>query len=400
MNAPSLRVNQICPADVVDSFEAAFRQHFRDDFRAEFVASAPGRVNLIGEHTDYNGGFVFPIAIDRYVHAIGRARQDRRVRVVASDLEEDDEFSLDAIVHDPARRWPNYVRGVASELAQAGFTLCGVDLAIGGNVPVGAGVSSSAAIELATAEAFLAAAGSSMERPALALLCQRAENRFVGVSCGIMDQFISALGQRSKAMLLDCETLEYEMTPLPDSAVFVVCDTRKERSLGESAYNERRAQCEAGAAHLGLKKLRRATMEQLQAARSTMDEVIWRRCRHVVTEIARTLQARDALKAGDLNAVGVLMNESHNSLRDDYEVSCPELDAMVEAARLAPGCLGARLTGAGFGGCAVALVCAADVEAFIEQTTADYRDRTGLQPCLYPVRASDGLTVGLPAGSR
>lgn len=395
MTISDLSLNEVCSPDELSTLEAAFSEQFGEDFGAEFVASAPGRVNLIGEHTDYNGGFVFPIAIDRYVHAIARKRKDRWVRIAARDCRDADTFSLDAIEPDSGRRWVNYVRGVASELSQAGIALTGLDLAIGGNVPIGAGVSSSAAIELATAQTFLTVAEASMERRALALLCQRAENRFVGVSCGIMDQFISALGERSRAMLLDCESLDYEMVPLPENAVFVVCDTRKPRSLSDSAYNERRGQCEAGAAQLGVPSLRHATIEALERARSTMDEVTWRRCRHVVTEIERTLRAQEAMKAGDLKGFGRLMDESHASLRDDYEVSCRELEVMVEAARTARGCLGARLTGAGFGGCAVALVEKEDVDVFIEQTSAYYRRETHIEPSLYAVRASNGLTVRL-----
>jgi len=389
--------DSVCPPRELADIEGAFARTLGESFAAELVASAPGRVNLIGEHTDYNGGFVFPIAIDRYIHVAVRPRPDRLVRVAARDRDDVDRFSLDAIARDPERRWANYIRGVAAELAAAGFALRGVDLAIGGNVPVGAGVSSSAAIELATARAFLAAAGADMPLPDLALLCQRVENRFVGVSCGIMDQFISALGERSKAMLLDCESLAYEMTPLPEEAVFVVCDTRKERALGDSAYNERRSQCEAGAAKLGVPALRHAGPDALAAAQSELDAVTFRRCRHVVTEIGRTLDAVEALRAGDLPAFGRLMDASHLSLRDDYEVSCRELDAMVEAAREAPGCLGARLTGAGFGGCAVALVRPADVEAFIRETAARYETETSLQPLLYAVRASGGVQVGPPA---
>jgi galactokinase len=317
--------------------------------------------------------------------------------MVARDRLDADEFSLDGIERDTRRRWVNYVRGVATELQEAGQALQGADLAIGGNVPRGAGVSSSAAIELAAALALLTVARASMPRPDLALLCQRAENGFVGVSCGIMDQFISALGERSRAMLLDCESLAYEMVPLPEDAVFVVCDTAKARSLGDSAYNERRSQCEAGAARLGVPSLRHATLAQLDAARGEMDPTTFRRCRHVVTEIDRTLRAAEALKGGDLAAFGGLMDESHDSLRDDYEVSCAELDAMVGIAREMPGCLGARLTGAGFGGCAVALVQPGHVERFIVETSVAYEQATGLQPSLYAVRASNGAKVGRPS---
>ncbi len=389
--------NCVCSPDQLAHLEEAFAQAFDEPLNPEFVASAPGRVNLIGEHTDYNSGFVFPIAIDRYVHAAVRTRADRKVRVVAQRLEDATEFSLDAITSHLEKRWSNYVRGVALELEIGGLALRGVDMAIGGNLPMAAGVSSSAALELASTQAFIAAAGSSLTLKDEALLCRKAENEFVGVGCGIMDQYICSMAQAGAAMLLDCRTLDYEMVPVPAGATFVVCDTRKPRELGASAYNERRSQCEAGAARLGVAALRDATMGQLERARGDLEEVVWRRCRHVISEIARTLQAAECLRAADLDGFGELMNASHASLRDDYEVSCYELDVIVEAARHAPGCRGARLTGAGFGGCAVALIDPAATDDFMRQTRTVYTARTDRVPHIYPVQASDGVAVGAAA---
>jgi len=393
-----LMTTPVCSGDEVRVLESAFVDALGEPLGAEHAAAAPGRVNLIGEHTDYNDGFVFPIAIDRHVYAAVRGRGDRRVRVVAARLGESCEFALDAIAPDPHQRWSNYVRGVALGLIGQGLELRGVDMAIGGNLPIARGLSSSAALELATAQAFVVAAGSSIELRDEAILCRRAENEFVGVGCGIMDQYICSMGERGKAMLLDCRQLTSEMVPVPEGAVFVVCDTGKPRELKRSAYGERQAQCRAGAAQLGVSSLREATMEQLERSRRSMDEVVWRRCRHVIAETARTQEAAAHLRRGNLDAFGDLMNASHASLRDDYEVSCEELDAMVEAARGAPGCHGARLTGAGFGGCAVALVDLDAVEEFRRHTRAGYVARiTEHAPSIYPIQASDGVSVG-PAG--
>jgi galactokinase len=395
MTAPGVGSDRTCAVEELRSLEAAFSRAFGDALRPEYVASAPGRVNLIGEHTDYNDGFVFPIAIDRSVHAAARARPERAIRVVARDVSDLCEFSLDSIRPDPEKLWSNYIRGVALELAKAGVDLVGADLAVGGDLPIGAGVSSSAALELCVAKALLAVSGASMPLPELSRLCRRAENDFVGVGCGIMDQYICGMGERGTAMLLDCRSLEFELVPMPLHATFVVCDTGKARELGHSAYNERRSQCETGASHLGLASLRDATLAEIEKAERGMDGVVWRRCRHVVTEIDRALKAAACLKAGDLAEFGSLMDESHRSLREDYEVSCRELDVMVDAARRVPGCHGARLTGAGFGGCAVAVVDGGSVEEFIAKTAAVYEARTGLKPSIYPTQAGDGASISV-----
>jgi galactokinase len=386
----------VCTPDQLAALESAFLRAFGQPLDAAFVASAPGRVNLIGEHTDYNNGFVFPIAITRYVHVGLRPRRDQQVRVVATAPQVNDacEFTLEeARQPDPGRRWANYIRGVALELGQIeGLRLTGMDLAIGGDLPIARGLSSSAALELATSQAFVTAAGSALNVKDEALLCRKAENEFVGVGCGIMDQYVCGMGRRGSAMLLDCESLMYEMVPVPEAATFVVCDTGKPRELGEE-YNRRRAQCDEGARLLGVPSLRQATINQLLAARDEMDPTVFRRCRHVIREIGRTLEAADRLWHDALGAFGRLMNESHQSLRNDYEVSCPELDVMVEAARDAAGCLGARLTGAGFGGCAVALLASGDTEAFVSQVRQTYVARSNYTPDFYPVQTSDGVSV-------
>ncbi len=397
MTPPEIDSDRVCTAEELGSLEDAFRGAFGGRLEPEYVASAPGRVNLIGEHTDYNDGFVLPIAIDRSVHAAARRGATNAIRVAARDVSDACEFSLDSIEPDREKRWSNYVRGVALELVKAGVPLVGADLAVGGDLPIAAGVSSSAALELCVAKSLLAVCGATMPLAELSRLCRRAENDFVGVGCGIMDQYICGMGERSSAMLLDCRSLEFELVSTPVGASFVVCDTRKPRELGESAYNERRSQCEVGAQALGLYSLRDATPHQVGAARDSMDPTVWQRCRHVVTEIERTLRAADCLKAGDLSAFGRLMDESHWSLRDDYEVSCPELDAMVRAAASAPGCYGARLTGAGFGGCAVAVVDVSSTPEFIEVAAAAYEAETGITPSIYPTFASDGASVGLVA---
>jgi len=357
------------------------------------VARAPGRVNLIGEHTDYNDGFVLPVAMSQAVYIAAQPRSDRQVRLRAQNLGKSSSFSLDAVERSDDAPWSNYPRGVARELQAMGHPLRGCEAVIWSDVPIAAGVSSSAAIELACALAMTNLTGVWVPLLDLALASQRAENQFVGVSCGIMDQFASAFGRAEHALRIDCRSLERHHFPLPAGCAVVVCDTRKPRELAQSAYNERRAQCEAGARAMGAAALRDADLDLLETHRSDLDPVILRRCRHVVTENARVLAATEALEQSDLSTFGRLMNESHRSLRDDYEVSCAELDAMVEAAWEADGCCGARLTGAGFGGCAVALVAAERLEAFVDQVSRVYEQRTGRVGHLYPTQAADGAVV-------
>ncbi len=356
------------------------------------VVRAPGRVNLIGEHTDYNDGFVLPIAIDRALWLAVRRREDSLVRVHAHDVGETATFALDGLDRGQ-RGWVAYVQGVLWVLEKAGVPLCGWDGVLMGDVPRGAGLASSAALELAVARAATALVGWSWNPVEMAQLSQRAENEWVDVACGIMDQMTAACAREGHALLLDCRTLAFEHVPLPSDVVVAVLDTGTRRGLVESAYNERRAQCEAAAAFFGAPALRDVTPEQFAACAHLLDETTRRRARHVITENTRTLEAAAALRAGDLTHFGELMQASHASLRDDFEVSTPALDAMVACALTAPGCYGARLTGAGFGGCAVALVAAEENQPFAEHVLACYRAHMPHAPQVYVCKAAEGAQV-------
>lgn len=359
---------------------------------------APGRVNLIGEHTDYNGGFVLPAAIDRDVVIAASPRSDRLVRLWAENFGEGNDFSLDAIARDESAPWSNYVRGMALHLEDAGHQLTGMDAVIHGTVPVGAGLSSSAALEMAAGLSLLFLAGSDLHRRELALLGQQAENEFVGMHCGIMDQFISALGRADHALLIDCRSLEYEQVPLRlEGLALVIADTGVRRELVSSAYNDRRAECDAGLAALaetrpGIHSLRDVTPDDLERFGSKLPPVLARRVRHVVGENARTVAAAETLRRGDHAEFGRLMNESHASCRDLYEVSCPELEALVAAARATDGTLGSRLTGAGFGGATVSLVRQEALETFRKEVTDAYRAATGRTAEIYICSAADGAS--------
>lgn len=357
----------------------------------QLIVVSPGRVNVIGEHTDYNDGFVLPAAIDRHVVIGLRPRVDGRVRVHAADFDDTATFALDSLARTEQQSWANYIKGVAWALQKEGFALQGFDAALASDVPVASGLSSSAALEVGFAFAFQTLSGFELDGVKRALLCQKAENLFVGMNCGIMDQYIVSLGKAGHVLLIDCRSLGYELAPLPKGVSLVVCNTRKKRGLLDSEYNTRRAECERGAATLGVKALRDVTPAQLEARKAELDPVTYRRCRHVVTEDARTLEAVAAMRAGDLQRLGELMNASHVSLRDDYQVSCFELDAMVETAWKQPGVYGARMTGGGFGGCAVALVADEQAAAFAAQVAPIYRRETGTEGEIYICRADDGV---------
>ena len=376
------------------------------EFEAEFgaapthMAVGPGRVNLIGEHTDYNDGFVLPIALYRDIRVLLRPREDRIVRAYSREYNGWYEFDLDHLAYDEQILWSNYIQGVAWVLEEKGIRLNGMDALVSGNVPRASGLSSSAALEVATAKALLAASGKSeavVDVP-LALAAQRAENKFVGVNCGIMDQFISVLGKEGHALLIDCRSLEYELIPFPSQAALVIGNTKASRSLAGSAYNERRAQCEEGVRLLqqdlpGITALRDVTSEQLEAHKEKLPEIVYRRCRHIVGENERVLQTVEALRNGDLAEVGRLMNASHESLRDDYEVSSPALDAMVEAMRSEDGCYGARLTGAGFGGCAISLVEPGQEQAMADAIYEQYSKATNIWPEVYTSLPGPGAHI-------
>jgi galactokinase len=368
-------------------------QHFSTAFDAtpDLIVRAPGRVNLIGEHTDYNDGFVLPMAIDYDIRIAARARPDRTVRLYSVDLDKRDTFSLDDVrrVGDkPA--WADYVRGVADVLQREGYTLRGMDTAITGNVPRASGLSSSAAMELAAITAFRLLSKFELDPVRAALLGQRAENEFVGMRCGIMDQFISSLGQADHALLIDCRSLEYWPVPLPDGVRVVVTDSGVRRGLVDSAYNERRAQCEEGARLMGVKALRDVSVEMFKAYEKQLPPVVARRCKHVVTEDQRTLDSVQALRRGDLVAFGKAMNESHASMRDWFEITTQEIDTLVQIQQDMPSCFGARMTGGGFGGCTVALVRENAVPLVVEAIQKQYPARTGKTPQVYVCRATQG----------
>lgn len=375
-----------------------FIRHF--DTEPSAVAIGPGRVNLIGEHTDYNDGFVLPLALKRDVRLVFRPRADRHVRIYSAEYDGIYEFDLDDPAYNKETLWANYIQGTAWALQEAGVTLTGIDAVVSGNVPKASGLSSSAALEIATANAFLSASNAldQLTGPQVAQAAQRAENQFVGVNCGIMDQFISMLGAEGHALLIDCRSLDYELVPMPENAAFVIGNTKASRSLAGSAYNQRRKECEEGLAILqgvlpGIKALRDVTSTQLEEHKALLPPIVYRRCHHVITENERVLQTIEALRRDDLAEVGRLMNASHDSLRDDYEVSSKALDVMVETMRNTPGCYGARLTGAGFGGCTVALVEPGTEQSVADRIYEQYPKSTNIWPEVYMTHASAGARV-------
>ncbi len=374
--------------------ESVIRCEFEQRFQTPpaFVVRAPGRVNLIGEHTDYNDGFVLPLAIDRAVWIALRPRADRQILAHSLDFAGSTTFALDELTRRDDG-WAEYVKGVAWALQQAGHRLHGWEGVIAGDVPVGAGLSSSAALELAVARAFAAVSELPWDAAKMALLGQRAENEWVGVRCGIMDQMISAAGRAGHALLIDCRSLHSETVPFPPGTTVVILDTATRRGLVDSAYNERRSQCESAARAFGVSALRDVSSACFEAECGRLDEITRRRARHVVTENERTLQAADAMRRGDAVAVGRLMNASHESLRDDFAVSSQELNVMVECGRRHPACLGIRMTGAGFGGCAVALVHSDQAGSFTSAVAASYQAKTKIEPILYVCVATDGAAV-------
>lgn len=363
----------------------------------ERIARAPGRVNLIGEHTDYNDGFVMPIAIDRQVMMAARRRADKCVRVTALDVlgGQHDEFALESIGHHHDYRWANYVRGVAFYLGQT-IQLRGMDAVITSTLPSGAGLSSSAALEICTAVMLQGLAGQDLDRVTMAKLCQRAETDFVGVKTGIMDQFASALGESDKALQVDCRTLKYKAVRLPRDVTVVVADTNKKRHLAGSDYNTRTMECENAVVLLSrilrknFRALRDVSPKDFARAENYLPENLRQRARHVITENERVKQAARAAERNDAKTFGALMNDSQTSLRNDYKASSPELDLMVELARRQPGCYGSRLTGAGWGGATVNLVQTMQVNSFIANVARGYVAETGIEPWVAPVRASAG----------
>jgi galactokinase len=377
---------------VLDTIAAAFKARFGQ--QADHIVSAPGRVNLIGDHTDYNDGFVLPAAIDRHTVVAAHPRSDRQIVVVSA--REPETATLD--LHDPpspAKRWTDYVFGVALMLEASGHTLRGANLYIDGDIPIGAGLSSSASLSTAVALALLGLAGRTVDPTSLARICQQAENEFVGTRCGIMDPFVILHAQKDHALFLDCRTLGFRELPLFPDARLVICNSRVHHELAAGEYNRRREQCEAGVAVLqaerdSIQALRDVTVTDLEEHAGEIDEATLRRCRHVVTENLRVEEAAMALEAGDAAAFGHLMWASHRSLQEDFEVSCRELDVLVEAAMTVSGVYGARMTGGGFGGCTVNLVEASAVDNFCRTIVREYEDLTGLKAEVYVSQAVGG----------
>ena len=386
-----------------DELVKRFLEYFGGSSEGIRMFTSPGRVNLIGEHTDYNGGFVFPAALTFATTVVARPRKDRRINLIATDLETMVEADLDNLSRFKHLKWGNYQLGVADELQKAGYRLVGCDLMYDDRVPLGSGLSSSAAIEVATA-ITLASLGDSRfggdkadEKIKLALISQKAEHNYVGVKCGIMDQFASAMGKKDHAIFLDCRNLSYELVPIRlFGCSLVIGNTNKKRSLGEGKYNERRAECEAGLAALkqvlpGAACLRDVSIKAFEQYKTLIrNETIRKRAEHIVYENQRVLDSVRALKAGNLSRFGMLMNKSHDSLRDLYEVTGKELDTLVDEARKMKGVLGSRMTGAGFGGCTISLVKEEAVCDFIAEVGQKYRREMGYEASFYVSDIGDG----------
>jgi galactokinase len=378
-------------------------ERFEKTYHAQpaFIARAPGRVNLLGEHVDYNDGWVLPVAIDRATYVAVGECASALVSLHAADLDDGASFRLTELeakvdaAGQPLKSWARYAAGTAWALQARGLQVRGMDAVITSDVPRGAGLSSSASVEVAYATAWAKLGGWSLPPMELARACQRAENQYVGVNCGIMDQFASACGRAGHALLLDCRTLEWEALPLPPGLAVVVADTMVRRELGASEYNVRRAHCEEAVRVLsnvlpGIRALRDVSVDDFNTHAHLLPPIVAQRARHVVEECARVQRAVPLLRAGDALEFGRLMNECHASLRDLYEVSCPELDTMVSAAQGLEGCYGARLTGAGFGGCTVNLVAASAAEAFTRELAQRYQRATGKTPEIYVCQPAEG----------
>ncbi|MFH1070143.1 MAG: galactokinase [Candidatus Glassbacteria bacterium] len=372
---------------------AAFRKLF--GAAPEVAVRSPARVNIIGEHTDYNEGFVFPAAINRSIRMVARPDGSQRVEVYSANFREKVEFGLDDLRR--TRHWSDYVKGTVKELIDRDYPVKGFKALIGGDLPIASGLSSSASLEMAVSETCALLFGFEIEPWEQIKLCRRAENHFVGVNCGIMDQFSIRLGLKGHGLFLDCRSLEYEAVPIPaDELVFIIADSQVERGLGSTEYHARQKQCERGRNYFSsinknLRSLRDVGEDLLIVNREKLDPVIWRRCRHVITENRRVQRAVETLKKPDMALFGELMNTSHESCKVDYEVSCRELDLLVDMARKVPGVLGARMTGAGFGGCTINLVARNRIEEFQQKVGSLYKSTTGLTPKFIITEPEDGV---------
>lgn len=382
------------PIQVVsDTFKSIFGQ------AADHIIQAPGRVNLIGEHTDYNDGFVLPCAIDYQAAVAATVRDDSIVRVVAVDYDNQvNEFDISKpLEFDNDTMWVNYIRGVIDCLQKRGYEFNGADIVVSGNVPQGAGLSSSAALEVVIGQTFKTLYNLDISQQDIALNGQQAENQFVGCNCGIMDQLISAKGKRNHSLLIDCRSLETEEVSMPESMAIVIINSNKQRGLVGSEYNTRRVQCETAAEFFGVKALRDVDIDMFNNRKAGLEEVVAKRARHVITENARTVEAAHALRDENMARLAVLMEQSHTSMRDDFEITCPEVDALVDIVKGVIGTKGGvRMTGGGFGGCVVALVPPVLVDAVKSAVEGQYQAISGLKETIYICNATDGAgSVGL-----
>jgi galactokinase len=375
--------------------ERALRVHRQRSGRDGQVFAAPARVNLIGEHTDYTGGFVMPMAIDFRTVAVVSAREDGRAVFYSANYDEEVDFEIASLTRTPSGRWSDYPVGVLWSLRKEGVAVGGFNMSLAGDVPLGAGLSSSASVEVATAMALLGHARTELPLEKVATLCRRAENEYVGAKSGIMDQFAVAGSVVNRAMLLDCRSLGFELLPLPDEVRVVICNSMVKHAVATGEYGDRSAEVAAGQAVLqrkrpGVKLLRDATLEDLNACRYLMSAASFKRCRHIITENARVLEARKALLAGDMERFGALMVEAHVSVRDDFAASCEEVDVLVAIAMQQTECFGARVTGGGFGGCTVNVVRADAAERFVATLRREYAVKTGIEADCFVCTPSDG----------
>jgi galactokinase len=378
-------------------------QRYRKIYGAdpEIVVIAPGRVNLIGEHTDYNNGYVLPVAIDRQIIIAAGRRNDDALHLHTADLQSSVIIPLSNVVFDHSQLWTNYPAGVAHLFQVAGYPIGGANFCVRGNIPIAAGLSSSAAIEIASALAFRHLYNIKISILDLIKLAQRAEVEFVGVLCGIMDQFVSVMGKKHHALFLDCMTLEYQHIPCPQSIRLIICDTGMRRELVRSAYNQRKAECEEAVRQLSkqrpnVKSLRDLSIDEFQDIGKSLPSTLQKRSFHVITENERVLKCVRAMNENDLAELGKCMIESHMSLRDNYEVSCKELDAFVDIAMESEGVYGARMTGAGFGGSAICIVDEADIDSLVERLRVEYPKHAGRSLTIYLASTDDGAAIIRP----
>jgi galactokinase len=355
---------------------------------------APGRINIIGEHTDYNDGFVLPTTSSAYTNITAERRDDRTVRLISQNLDDEQSFSLDDTAVGDAPIWADYARGVAVELEAHGTTLRGANINVNGNIPIGGGLSSSASFEVGIAVALLDIAEATLSEKGIAQICQLAENRFAGVNCGIMDQLAIAGCERGKAMLIDCRTLETQHADIPDHARLLVVDSGVRHLLPDSDYNERGEECKQAVSILarenaGVEALRDVSIEMLESSKLALGDVLFRRAHHIVSENTRVLRAFDALQRSDLATLGTLISKSHESLRDDFEISCDPVDRLVAIADVCPGTLGSRQIGGGFGGCVLCLTTDEHLDAVREQVTVEYSQFSGREPWVHVVEPTD-----------